>query len=167
MNSTIQSLIVGVILLIVVFYVIHKIFKMVRNRKSPTSACCGCNKPCKVEKIDKKRQKKNKLEYWKIEKYNIPLHSQSLKRIRVPWPSGQAPVCKTVYSSSNLLGTSIFRRGGYRKIPTLSPFNRVSKIYDPLSIFRILPEIVKSADRSLFSAFLQTDLRPNETNNSS
>ncbi len=33
MNSTIQSLIVGVILLIVVFYVIHKIFKMVRNRK--------------------------------------------------------------------------------------------------------------------------------------
>ncbi|MFR7850934.1 FeoB-associated Cys-rich membrane protein [Barnesiella intestinihominis] len=55
MNSTIQSLIVGVILLIVVFYVIHKIFKMVRNRKEPTSACCGCNKPCKVEKIDKKR----------------------------------------------------------------------------------------------------------------
>ena len=106
MNSTIQSLIVGVILLIVVFYVIHKIFKMVRNRKSPTSACCGCNKPCKVEKIDKKRQKKNKLEYWKIEKYNIPLHSQSLKRIRVPWPSGQAPVCKTVYGSSILPGTS-------------------------------------------------------------
>ena len=83
MNSTVQSLIVGVILLIVVFYVIHKIFNMVRNRKAPTSACCGCNKPCKVEKIDK-----NKLEYWKIEKYNIPLHSQSLKRIRVPWPSG-------------------------------------------------------------------------------
>jgi|GEM_PF-378094 len=88
MNSTIQSLIVGVILLIVVFYVIHKIFKMVRNRKSPTSACCGCNKPCKVEKIDKKSIEKNKLEYWKIKKYNIPLHSQSLKRIRVPWPSG-------------------------------------------------------------------------------
>ena len=55
MNSTIQSLIVGVILLIVVFYVIHKIFKMVRNRKSPTSASSGCNKPCKLEKIDKKR----------------------------------------------------------------------------------------------------------------
>ncbi|WP_418439710.1 FeoB-associated Cys-rich membrane protein [Barnesiella intestinihominis] len=55
MNSTIQSLIVGIILLIVVFYIIHKIFNMVRNRKAPTSACCGCNKPCKVEKIDKKR----------------------------------------------------------------------------------------------------------------
>ena len=55
MNSTIQSLIVGVILLIVIFYDIHKIFKIVRNRKAPTSACCGCNKPCKVEKIDKKR----------------------------------------------------------------------------------------------------------------
>ncbi len=55
MNSTIQSLIVGIILLIVVFYVIHKIFNMVRNRKAPTSACCGCNKPCKVEKIDKER----------------------------------------------------------------------------------------------------------------
>ncbi len=24
----------------------------------------------------------------------------------VPWPSGEAPVCKTVYSSSILLGTS-------------------------------------------------------------
>lgn len=26
---------------------------------------------------------------------------------RVPWPSGEAPVCKTVYSSSILLGTSV------------------------------------------------------------
>ena len=35
--------------------------------------------------------------------YNFASQNHS----RVPWPSGEAPVCKTVYSSSILLGTSV------------------------------------------------------------
>ena len=36
-------------------------------------------------------------------------------RFKVPWPSGQAEVCKTFHSSSNLLGTSKFKMS--RRLP--------------------------------------------------
>ena len=44
---------------------------------------------------------------------------------RVPWPSGQAEVCKTFYSSSNLLGTSAERRD----VPSLFSLNRAMARY--------------------------------------
>ncbi len=58
MNTTIQSLIVGIIFVIALSYIIYKIVNMVRARKEPVSPCCGCDKPCKSRKINNDERKK-------------------------------------------------------------------------------------------------------------
>ena len=65
---------------------------------------------------------------WQIKKKYLPLHSQEPKRGQhlVPWPSGEATVCKTVYSSSILLGTSLIKS---------SIVNETLKLYCSFNIF--------------------------------
>lgn len=58
MSASIQLWIVIALVAIAFGYAIYKVVNMVRRRNEPTSACCGCDIPCKAREIKMQKIKK-------------------------------------------------------------------------------------------------------------